>query len=228
MKKIILVHGLPGSGKTTLSDMLAFKLGAARVNADYVRQHINVGLGFSAEERVEHATRMAKIANITLSGSSDFVVVDFVCPTYATREAFMFAAQHPVVCVWMNTISEGRFEDTNKLYQVPLNNWTSITVDSYLNAEGFAKKAEEIAMHLKQSTEQPRTFFIRYNTQVGDTNLRWRVIDAETMQERLVSDFRVDGPSMFAASSLEYGVTKWNVAVTAVPEWGPSQTVVFK
>ena len=34
MKIVVLVHGLPGSGKTTVSEYLAGLLGAARINAD--------------------------------------------------------------------------------------------------------------------------------------------------------------------------------------------------
>jgi hypothetical protein len=43
------------------------------------------------------------------------VVVDFVCPTKETREAF----GKPDILVWMKTIDEGRFEDTNKMFVNP-------------------------------------------------------------------------------------------------------------
>ena len=43
-----------------------------------------------------------------------FVVCDFVCPTKATRENF-----DADIVVWMDTIKEGRYEDTNKLFQDP-------------------------------------------------------------------------------------------------------------
>ena len=42
-------------------------------------------------------------------------VADFVCPTETARKEF-----DPDFTVWMDTISEGRFEDTNKLFQPPL------------------------------------------------------------------------------------------------------------
>ena len=41
-------------------------------------------------------------------------VADFVCPTEQARIEFA-----PDYTVWMDTIDEGRFEDTNKIFQKP-------------------------------------------------------------------------------------------------------------
>jgi adenylylsulfate kinase len=41
-------------------------------------------------------------------------VTDFVCPTEEARKAF-----DPDFTVWMDTIKEGRFEDTNKVFVNP-------------------------------------------------------------------------------------------------------------
>jgi hypothetical protein len=111
---IIQVIGLPGSGKTTLAVELAGRINAVHLNADYVRSTINSDLGFSPEDRAEHARRMGEMARM-LSGQGLDVVVDFVCPTQTTREAF----GKPDLLVWMDTIQEGRFEDTNKMWEVP-------------------------------------------------------------------------------------------------------------
>ena len=43
-----------------------------------------------------------------------YVVCDFVCPTRETRENF-----DADITIWMDTIKEGRFEDTNKLFERP-------------------------------------------------------------------------------------------------------------
>ena len=43
-----------------------------------------------------------------------YVVCDFVCPTKETRENF-----DADLVIWMDTIKEGRYEDTNKLFQNP-------------------------------------------------------------------------------------------------------------
>lgn len=42
------------------------------------------------------------------------VICDFVCPLEETRE--IFDADYTV---WMDTIQEGRFGDTNKIFQKP-------------------------------------------------------------------------------------------------------------
>ena len=58
MKNIkILVMGLPGSGKTTLSDKLGRLLNAKRVNADEIRKRFN-DWDFSLEGRIRQAKRM--------------------------------------------------------------------------------------------------------------------------------------------------------------------------
>ena len=42
------------------------------------------------------------------------MVCDFVCPTKETRDNF-----DPDILIWMDTIKEGRFEDTNRLFENP-------------------------------------------------------------------------------------------------------------
>jgi hypothetical protein len=111
---IIQIIGLPGSGKTTLSIALKDRINAVHINADQVRSTINSDLGFAIEDRIEHSRRMGAMARM-LSGQGLNVVVDFVCPTKETREAF----GKPDILVWMKTIEEGRFEDTNKMFVSP-------------------------------------------------------------------------------------------------------------
>ena len=111
---IIQIIGLPGSGKTTLATALVDRINAVHLNADYVRSTINSDLGFSVEDRIEHSRRMGEIAKM-LSVQGLNVVVDFVCPTQETRRIF----GQPDILIWMNTIEEGRFEDTNKMWEHP-------------------------------------------------------------------------------------------------------------
>ena len=59
--KIILIMGLPGSGKTTLANELAPMLKAKRLNADEVRKEAN-DWDFSEEGRKRQAKRMADFA----------------------------------------------------------------------------------------------------------------------------------------------------------------------
>jgi hypothetical protein len=111
---IIQIIGLPGSGKTTLATALKERINAVHLNADYVRATVNSDLGFTIEDRIEHSRRMGEMAKM-LSGQGLNVVVDFICPTKETRDAF----GKPDILVWMNTIEEGRFEDTNKMFVKP-------------------------------------------------------------------------------------------------------------
>jgi len=59
--KIILIMGLPGSGKTTLANELGPMLNAKRLNADEVRKEAN-DWDFSEEGRKRQAKRMADFA----------------------------------------------------------------------------------------------------------------------------------------------------------------------
>ena len=110
--KIILIMGLPGSGKTTLASELVPLLKAKWLNADEVRKEAN-DWDFSAEGRTRQAKRMwAKAKEFRDQGNH--VVADFVCPTPAARK--LFPADF---IIWVDTIKEGRFDDTNKMFVKP-------------------------------------------------------------------------------------------------------------
>ena len=110
--KIILIMGLPGSGKTTLAGELAPMLNAKRLNADEVRKEAN-DWDFSEEGRKRQAKRMSDFA-LKLKEQGFDVVADFICPTPEARS--LFPADYDV---WVDTIKEGRFDDTNKMFIKP-------------------------------------------------------------------------------------------------------------
>jgi adenylylsulfate kinase len=87
-------------------------LNAKRLNADEVRKEAN-DWDFSEEGRKRQAKRMANFA-IKLKEEGNFVVADFVCPTPEARA--LFPADF---VIWIDTIKEGRFDDTNKMFVKP-------------------------------------------------------------------------------------------------------------
>ena len=111
MKKI-LIMGLPGSGKTTLASKLVPLLNAKWLNNDKVRREAN-DWDFSEEARIRQAKRMADLAE-KYKKEGHYVVADFICPTPKARE--LFNADY---VVWVDTIKEGRFDDTNAMFVKP-------------------------------------------------------------------------------------------------------------
>ena len=111
-RKKILIMGLPGSGKTTLAKVLVPMFNAVWLNADKVREEAD-DWDFSEMGRSIQANRMKRLASEAIENNRN-VIADFVCPTQATRDDF-----NADYTIWMDTIKEGRFEDTNKMFEPP-------------------------------------------------------------------------------------------------------------
>lgn len=87
MKKI-LICGLPGAGKTYLARELQKHLKySAVIDGDDVRNMYGNDLGFSMQDRITQAQRMAKLAE-SMADWAGYVIASFVCPTEETRKAF--------------------------------------------------------------------------------------------------------------------------------------------
>ena len=151
MMRKILIMGLPAAGKTTLATALAPLLNAVVFNADAVRANLSRDLGFSHEDRVEHARRMGWMCDRVVEAGGT-VIADFICPTADTRAAFGDA-----FTIWADRIAEGRFEDTNRMFVAPER------FDLRVTAQGAPEYwAEQALLRLRPAfdRQQPTALFI--------------------------------------------------------------------
>jgi adenylylsulfate kinase len=113
----ILVTGLPGSGKSTFSNKLFevidnLQLPVIYYNGDDLRSKFG-DWDFSEKGRIRQLERMCRYAE-ACEQLGYIVICDFICPKNSYRKKF-----DADIVIWMDTIKEGRYEDTNKLFETP-------------------------------------------------------------------------------------------------------------
>lgn len=166
--KRILIMGLPGSGKTFLAGALKkylqdngdlmkvnpqrllsyegipgpefFKVGVDWFNADDVRRKFN-DWDFSREGRIRQSLRMLQFS---MECSGEFVICDFVAPLVEMRNNFKADWT-----IWVDTIKEGRYEDTNKAFIPPEQ------YDFRVTEQNCEKWAEFIGDHILADRRRP-------------------------------------------------------------------------
>lgn len=157
--KRILIMGLPGAGKTTLASALknwlernsflfhphaetqdTSRAQVKWINADDVRKKYN-DWDFSHEGRIRQSIRMRELAD---SFFNDFVIADFVAPLPEMRHNFKADW-----VVWMDTIDQGRYEDTNKMFVDPE------VYDFRVTEQNAEKWAEFIGTHILENRRRP-------------------------------------------------------------------------
>jgi hypothetical protein len=160
MTQRILIMGLPGSGKTYLAgalkkyleqhgtradygEMLPITGFAATVtwfNADDVRRKYN-DWDFSKEGRIRQSLRMLEFA---LASNTEYVICDFVAPLVEMRNNFKADWT-----IWVDTIREGRYADTNAAFVEPE------VYDFRVTEQDCEKWAEFIGTHIIEQRRRP-------------------------------------------------------------------------
>ena len=161
MTQRILIMGLPGSGKTTLAgalkqyleangtvsmsraEMLPMTSNGAQVtwfNADDVRRKYN-DWDFSREGRIRQSIRMFQFS---MEAVGEYVICDFVAPLVEMRNNFKADWT-----IWMDTIREGRYADTNAAFVEPE------VYDFRVNEQNCEKWAEFIGEHIVANRRRP-------------------------------------------------------------------------
>lgn len=145
MTQRILIMGLPGAGKTWLAEKLAYLIKKSGktitwINADDIRKKYN-DWDFSHEGRIRQSIRMRELAD---SSGTDYALCDFVAPLVEMRNNFKADWT-----VWVDTIKEGRYEDTNKAFVEPK------VYDFRIIEQDAAKWSEFIANYILNNRRRP-------------------------------------------------------------------------
>ena len=146
MAQRILIMGLPGAGKTTLAEELKRQLVAAgktfvHFNADEVRKKYN-DWDFSESGRIRQSIRMRELADSY--PEFDYTICDFVAPLVEMRNNFKADWT-----IWIDTIREGRYADTNAAFVEPN------VYDFRITEQNAEKWAEFIVSHIVENRRRP-------------------------------------------------------------------------
>lgn len=146
MTQRILVMGLPGAGKTTLAEKLRARLDSHDkktiwLNADRVREEYD-DWDFSEAGRIRQSKRMRDLADKI---ECDYAIADFVAPLIEMR--INYEADWTI---WMDTITEGRYADTNAMFQNPE------FYDFRITEQDADKWADFIADHILNNRRRPK------------------------------------------------------------------------
>lgn len=156
MTQRILIMGLPGSGKTMLAtelDMLLKCRGftVTWFNADEIRKKYD-DWDFSEAGRIRQSKRMY---DLSMSCGTDYAICDFVAPLVEMRNNFKADWT-----IWVDTIREGRYADTNKMFVEPE------IYDFRVTEQNAVKWGDFILQHLIDNRRRPQFDWRRETVQM--------------------------------------------------------------
>jgi len=134
----ILIMGLPGSGKTWLGSKLGQKFGVPYWDADDIRR-IYSDWDFTPQGRERQALRMRKLAEV-----NPISISGFVCPLPGYRRHFF-----PDKLIWMDTVQESEYKDTNKIFTPPAK--YDLRITKWIDENQLYKCLEDINLGTKDT-----------------------------------------------------------------------------
>ena len=132
----ILIVGLPGSGKTWLGSRIAEEFSIPFWDADVVRNIYN-DWDFSSQGRDKQSLRMKAVAELDPISISAFIAP---LPVYI-RNFF------PDKLIWMDTVKDCEYEDTNKLFKPPQN--PDVRITKWIDENQLFKCLDDISLGTK-------------------------------------------------------------------------------
>ena len=99
-------------------------------NADTVREYYN-DWDFSVKGRIRQVDRM---------NSFEFGIMDFVCPLNNYRKGYNYK-------IWMDTIQKGKYENTNKIFELPTN--YDLRIKQWIGQDQLHKSLEDFNPGIK-------------------------------------------------------------------------------
>ncbi len=112
---LIIVCGLPGSGKTTLARALSRRFSAVHISSDIVRKRMFGMPKYTPEEKAAVYSEMERLAREALSSGKSAVVVDATFHRRSERERFSELASQSGAKAWLVLCTLGEDEVRRRL-----------------------------------------------------------------------------------------------------------------